>query len=79
MKARIMKKINREGFKEESIGLLYLRIMALETERQLYEQNPNLMNNFKMMNIALIQNDILALRNKFPGVLSRRKRRHFLK
>lgn len=79
MKTRIIKKKNKKGFREEPISLLHLRIMALETERQLYEQNPNLMNNLKMMNIALIQNDILALRNKLRGVTNRRRHRHLLK
>ena len=65
-----MKKRDKKGLKQELINFLQLRIKSLETERQLYEQNPNLMKNLTMMNIALIQSDIESLKNKLYKILN---------
>jgi len=67
---KTMKKRDKKGLEQELINFLQLRIKSLEIERQLYEQNPNLMKNLKMMNIALIQSDIESLKNKLYKILN---------
>lgn len=54
MKAKKKTKQNLIDWREYRIGLL-------ETEKQNYENNPNLLPNVKMANAALIQNEIKKL------------------
>ena len=68
-KPKTMKKIYKNSLKQGLVDLLQLRIRSLEIERQLYEQNPNLIRNLKITNIALIQNDIEALKRKLRELI----------
>ncbi len=64
------KKKDKKSTKQKLIDLLQHRIRLLEIEKQNYEQNPTLLNNVKMANIEIIQNDIAALKETLSKIIT---------
>lgn len=63
------RKKNKRSIKEGLISLLQYRMKVLQSARQNYGQNPNLMKNVRMANIELIQNDIEDLKERLAHYL----------
>lgn len=53
---------NKKAVKQKFISWLRQRIKLLESARQHYGQNPNLMRTLEIANQELVQNDIDALK-----------------
>lgn len=62
-----MKKKNKKLLKridEKQLDPLWYRLRQLENTKMLYEQNYNLLANVRMANVQLVQNDIIALKER---------------
>jgi len=46
------------------IDPLSFHLRRLESTKMLYEQNPNLPSNVRMVNVQLVQNDIIAIQKR---------------
>jgi len=62
------KKRDKESAKQKLISRLRHRIKLLESTRQHYEQNPNLMRTLKIANIELVQNNIEVLKKLLTAI-----------
>lgn len=62
------KKIDKKNSEQELISWLRHHIKLLESARQHYEQNPNLLKNLKIANTELVQNDIEILKKLLSAI-----------